>query len=37
MYVNRIDATSRKLAQDEHPGNVRALGSARIIERWWFS
>ncbi|MCY4229702.1 MAG: ABC transporter substrate-binding protein, partial [Alphaproteobacteria bacterium] len=37
MYANWIDAKSKKLTHGEHLGNVWALDSARIAERWWFS
>ena len=37
MYANWIDAKSKKLAHGPNLGNVWALDSARIAERWWFA
>ena len=37
MYANWIDAKSKKLAHGPNLGNVWALDSARIMERWWFA
>ena len=37
MYANWIDAKSKKLAHGQDLGNVWALDSARITERWWFA
>ena len=37
MYANWIDAKSKKLAHGPDLGNVWALDSARVMERWWFA
>lgn len=37
MYANWIDAKSKKLAHPETVGNLWAMDSARITERWWFA
>jgi peptide/nickel transport system substrate-binding protein len=37
MYANWIDAKSKKLAHGETVGNLWAMDSARMTERWWFS
>jgi peptide/nickel transport system substrate-binding protein len=37
MYANFVDAKSAKLANSGTVGNIWAMDSARISERWWFA
>lgn len=37
MYANYVDAHSTKLANSGTIGNIWAMDSARVAERWWFA